>query len=482
MVRDRLKTATGELVEQKERTNQLETLNARHAEQLQALSENFAQAGADFSLAKSANDDLVALRAQVTTLEHQLNDTEGMANDLRIRLRNQEKSSKEELDKALARASELQQHLTATKTQLQSRSQSYDEVSVQLDALRESESSLKHRIQLLTEYEAEVMQLRITKAENACIPSLRARIEELLGSKTSLETEVEALKAIYTDLGRLRGVELQFALANGQIANLEDQVKTLQTNLSLEQEKAIQCTTLKESAVSEAEKLVARIESATIANQESMTRIKLLEQEVQQQAAELARKEKEYINTISQSKTEVDRKEEIIASFSHEIDKAAKATSKVQSELASVQSKLADAEKLSAVTAAKLDSADSTISDLREQHTGLMTQNTSLASELASLKARESETNLTLRSVVVEKDEIREKLAERNSAISQCRTDIARLTSQLEESQSKMEEYRETARLVPELQRHISDSQHQLDTFASRYRAGRELVGVSLTL
>ncbi|KAF8315981.1 uncharacterized protein EI90DRAFT_3021725 [Cantharellus anzutake] len=328
---------------------------------------------ADFSLAKSANDDLVALRTRVGTLEHQLDDTEGI--------------------------------LTATKSQLQSHSQSCDEVSVQLDASRESESSLKHKIQLLTEYEAEVMQLRITKAENACIPSLRVRIEELL------------------DLGRLRGVELQFAPANGQIANLDDLVKALQTSLLLGQEKAKQCTTLKES---EAEKLVAQVESTTIANQErflsksaSIPRVilngalQLLEQEIQQQAAELACKEKEYVvyqNTILQSKTEVDRKEEIIASFSHEIDKAAKAMLKVESELASVQSKPADAEKLSAVTAAKLDSADLTISDLREQHTGLKAQNASLASELTS------ETNSALRSIAVAKDEIKEKLVERNSA------------------------------------------------------------------
>ncbi|KAF8315276.1 uncharacterized protein EI90DRAFT_3293965 [Cantharellus anzutake] len=224
-------------------------------------------------------------------------------------------------------------------------------------------------------------------------------------------------------LGRLRGVELQFAPANGQIANLDDLVKALQTSLLLEQEKAKQCTTLKES---EAEKLVAQVESTTIANQErflskfaSILRVilngalQLLEQEIQQQAAELARKEKEYVvyqNTISQSKMEVDRKEEIIASFSHEIDKAAKAVLKVESELASVQSKPADAEKLSAVTAAKLDSADLTISDLREQHTGLKAQNASLASELTS------ETNSALRSIAVAKDEIKEKLVERNSA------------------------------------------------------------------
>ncbi|KAF8315273.1 uncharacterized protein EI90DRAFT_3159186 [Cantharellus anzutake] len=41
VVRDTLETATGELVEQKERTNQLEALNARNPENIQALSENF---------------------------------------------------------------------------------------------------------------------------------------------------------------------------------------------------------------------------------------------------------------------------------------------------------------------------------------------------------------------------------------------------------------------------------------------------------
>ena len=45
MVRDQLKTATGELLEQKERTGQLEALNTRHAEQIQILSESIARAG-----------------------------------------------------------------------------------------------------------------------------------------------------------------------------------------------------------------------------------------------------------------------------------------------------------------------------------------------------------------------------------------------------------------------------------------------------
>ncbi|KAF8315975.1 uncharacterized protein EI90DRAFT_3293788 [Cantharellus anzutake] len=93
------------------------------------------------------------------------------------------------------------------------------------------------------------------------------------------------------------------------------------------------------------------------------------------------------------------------------------------------------------LTAAKLDYADLTISDLRVQHSDLKAHNASLASDLTFLNARESETNSIIRSIVIAKDEIREKLAERNPAISQCHTNIARLTSQLEESQSKMEEY-----------------------------------------
>ena len=98
MVRDQLKMAIGELLEQKERTTQLENLNTRNAEHIQVLSENFARAGnavahlevrflglilfpfpgADFALAKSANEDIVSLRARVATLEEQLKDSECM--------------------------------------------------------------------------------------------------------------------------------------------------------------------------------------------------------------------------------------------------------------------------------------------------------------------------------------------------------------------------------------------------------------------
>lgn len=131
---------------------------------------------------------------------------------------------------------------------------------------------------------------------------------------------------------------------------------------------------------------------------------------------------------------------------------------------------------MSAVTSAQLDSANSTIYDLRQQLTGLKAQTASLVSELSSIKVRESETDSALRSMMVAKDDIREKLAERDSIISQFKAEIARLTSQLEESQNKMAEYREAALMVPDLQQCISDSKHRLDTFAARYRAGKDLV------
>ena len=148
----------------------------------------------------------------------------------------------------------------------------------------------------------------------------------------------------------------------------------------------------------------------------------------------------------------------------------------LQKELASVQSKLQNAEKLSAVTSGQLDSANSTIHDLRQEYTNEKTETTLLKSELASLRERGSETDSALRSMMLAKDEIREKLAERDSTLSQYKTDMARLASQLEESQKKMEEYREVALKVPDLQQCISDSKHQLDTFGARYRAGEELV------
>src|SRR5258708_13290744 len=148
----------------------------------------------------------------------------------------------------------------------------------------------------------------------------------------------------------------------------------------------------------------------------------------------------------------------------------------LQKEFAFVQCKLPDAEKLLAVTSAQLDSANSTIHDLRQQLIGVKTQAASLTSELTSLKEKWSETDTSLRSMMVAKDEIREKLAERDSTISQYKTEIARLTSQLEESQKKMAEYREAALMVPDLQQCISTSKHQLDTFGARYKAGKELV------
>ena len=112
------------------------------------------------------------------------------------------------------------------------------------------------------------MQLRIIKAENACIPSLRARVEELLSSKTALETEMGPLKANSADLDRLRGIEACLASANGQISTLDARIKELQTSLMLEQGKVVRSITLQESAESKAEELGTRVESVTTAHQQ----------------------------------------------------------------------------------------------------------------------------------------------------------------------------------------------------------------------
>ena len=112
------------------------------------------------------------------------------------------------------------------------------------------------------------MQLRVIKAESACIPSLRARVEELLNSKTTLETEMGSLKANCADLDRLRGIEPCLASANGQISALDAHVKELQNSLVLEQGKVVRSITLQESAESKAEILGAQLESVTAAHQE----------------------------------------------------------------------------------------------------------------------------------------------------------------------------------------------------------------------
>ena len=68
----------------------------------------------------------------------------------------------------------------------------------------------------------------------------------------------------------------------------------------------------------------------------------------------------------------------------------------LQKELASVQSKLQNTEKLLAVTSAQLDSANSIIHDLCQQYISEKTQTVLLTSELVSLRERGSETDSAL--------------------------------------------------------------------------------------